>query len=80
MTSKAKKAFKSNKYTKKIRSKEAISQSVKELVSKVKDLNSLEAIKKSFSSIAQRLRGDKSFLKNFRSKTDFFKLLEPLQA
>ena len=52
VTSKAKKAFKSNKYTKKVRSKEAISQSVRELVSKVKDLNSMDAIKASFSSIA----------------------------
>ena len=78
MTRRVKNTFKSNKYTKKIRSKEAISQSVKEMVQKVRDLSSVEAIKASINSIASRLREDKNVFKHFRSKMDFYKLLKPL--
>ena len=78
VTKRATKTFKSNKYAKKLRSREEIAQSVKQLVSRVKELNSVEALKNAGKEIRNRLIGENSILRHFKSKQAFLKLLEPL--
>ena len=63
---------------KKLRSREEMTQTVKQLVSRVKELNSVEAIKTAASQVRSRLTGEEGILRHFKSKKAFLQLLEPL--
>merc|ERR1712228_327511 len=78
ISGRASKTFKANKYVKKLRSREEMSKTVKALVTQVKELNSVEAIRKAASELRVRLTGEDGVLRHFKSRKAFFKLLEPL--
>ena len=79
ITGRTTKSFKSNKYVKKLRSREEIKQTVKSLVAKVKSMNSVEAIRSTASELRSRLTGEDGILRHFKSKKAFYELLVPHQ-
>ena len=51
---------------------------MKSLVSRVKEINSVEALRTAVRDIKARLTGEDSILRHFKSRKAFLKLLEPL--